>query len=274
MPFSVLEIFKKNQTVEFYEFRRAFNFWRYTSSDTDVVYLGNTYYSPARPIKRSRIAVNGELAQQNLIITLPAGDDIVQVLTAFPVGALTFVTVFAQHRGQADTIQLFAGRFVNWKYKGDACELRFDSDMTARKESGLRRTASPMCAHTLYDVVPLSCGVVKNNFKTTAVLSIVADATLTSSAFSAFADGWFAGGFIEFMRPDGIVDQRSIDTHVGNVITLRAQVPGLEAGSTVNAYPGCDHTLPTCNTKFSNSVNFGGLPFVPEFNPYDGNPIF
>lgn len=38
-----------------------------------------------------------------------------------------------------------------------------------------------------------------------------------------------------------------------------------QSGDTFIAYPGCDHTLNTCKTKFyrDNSINFRGFPFIP-----------
>jgi hypothetical protein len=34
-------------------------------------------------------------------------------------------------------------------------------------------------------------------------------------------------------------------------------------GDNFTAFPGCDHTMATCAQKFSNLINFGGVPFVP-----------
>ena len=42
----------------------------------------------------------------------------------------------------------------------------------------------------------------------------------------------------------------------------------------VTLYPGCDHTLTTCDTAFSNSLNYGGFPAIPQKNPWAGDPVF
>lgn len=272
MTFKALEIFKKNRPVEFYEFIQGSSAWRYTSADTDVTYLGNVYSSVL--IRRGAIVFSGELAQDNVAINLPRDAAIAQNFAGFPTGALMTVQIYAQHRGEADTIKLWAGRYVNIMFKGAEAEFRFESITTGRKEQGLKRNAGPGCPHTLYDQTPLTCGVVKNTYKVIATPSIVSGATLTSGTFASKPDGYFDGGLLEFLRPDGITDARSIDTHIGNVITLRAPVPGLAAGDTVNVFPGCDHSLTVCADTFSNSDNHGGLPFRPDENPYDGNPIF
>jgi uncharacterized phage protein (TIGR02218 family) len=272
MTFKALEIFKKNRVIEFYEFRQGNTYWRYTSGDETVTYLGNTYTPTS--MKRSAIVNSGELAQANVRINMPIGHDLVEALTGFQTGALTRMTVFAQHRGESDTVQRFYGRYMNFRFRGAECELRFESMVTARKEQGLRRTASPACPHTLYDTAPMSCGVVKSLYKTIFAPASVNKTQITSAALAAHPDGWFDGGLFEYARPDGLMESRSIDTHVGNTITLRAPIPGLIAGLSVDAYPGCDHSLQTCHDKFDNSDNNGSLPFVPEEDNYDGHPLF
>ncbi len=273
MTFKALEIFKKNRVIEFYEFRQGNTFWRYTSGDEPVTYLTNTY-APAI-MKRSAIVNSGELAQSNVRINLPIGHDLVEALTGFPTGALTRMTIFAQHRGENDTVQRFYGRFMNFRFRGAECELRFESMVTARKEQGLRRTASPACPHTLYDTAKMSCGVVKATYKTTFFPALVSAATITGAPLAAHPDGYYDGGLCEYTRPDGLLEARSIDTHVGSSIVLRAPIPGLIAGFSIDVYPGCNHDLTTdCDVKFNNAVNHGGMPFVPQEDPYDGHPLF
>jgi uncharacterized phage protein (TIGR02218 family) len=274
MTFKALEWFKKNQPVEFYEITRGGVVWRFTSADQDVTYGGNVFASVGGQIKRSAIVWSGDLAQANVRITLPVGHEVVDALTGFPLAALVKMRIFAQHRGQNDTVSLMTWRYVNYRFKGAECELRFDSNLTARREQGLRRTASPMCPHTLYDTKVFSCGVVKALYKVTLTPSFVGGAIITGAALASHPDGYFDGGLCEVLRTDGILEERMIDTHVGNTITLRAPIPGLIAGVPIDVYPGCDHSLEMCHDRFNNSDNHGGLPFVPEENPYDGHPIF
>lgn len=266
MTFSSLEKFKKNQTIELYEFRQGPNYWRYTSADSDQVYGAFTYI--AALLSRSEIRFSAELQQDNVRIRAPRNVAIAERLTGFPIGASLTVKIAAFHRGQLDQVTLWNGRFVNIDFKGAEAELRFESITTSRREQGIRRTAGPGCSHTLYDQTPLTCLVIKTLFKTTGILTTVSGATIKALAFDIPADGWFNGGFVEWLRPDGIQDSRAIDTHLGDTLTLRAPLPGLLAGFTVNAYPGCDHTLADCLAKFNNHLNYGGFPFFPNNNPF------
>jgi hypothetical protein len=36
---------------------------------------------------------------------------------------------------------------------------------------------------------------------------------------------------------------------------------------------GCDRTFATCQSKFGNSLNFGGFPWIPVKNPFAGDSI-
>ncbi|MBK7804300.1 MAG: phage BR0599 family protein [Chloracidobacterium sp.] len=49
-------------------------------------------------------------------------------------------------------------------------------------------------------------------------------------------------------------------------------------GNTYAAVPiargGCDHTLATCIAKFANGLNYGGMPYWPTKNPFDGTIIY
>ena len=46
--------------------------------------------------------------------------------------------------------------------------------------------------------------------------------------------------------------------------TLWLPMPNaIQTGDAYSVYPGCDKRFATCQTKFSNAVNFGGFPYVP-----------
>ena len=60
----------------------------------------------------------------------------------------------------------------------------------------------------------------------------------------------------------------------GSVIEqLLAVLPGLAVGVAFEAFAGCDRTFATCQSKFGNSLNFGGFPWIPAKNPFAGDSI-
>ena len=66
---------------------------------------------------------------------------------------------------------------------------------------------------------------------------------------------------------------RMITNHSGDTITLSAVLPGLAVGVALEAFAGCDRTFATCQSKFGNSLNFGGFPWIPAKNPFAGDSI-
>jgi uncharacterized phage protein (TIGR02218 family) len=104
-------------------------------------------------------------------------------------------------------------------------------------------------------------------------VALVTGVVLSVPAAAGFPAGHFAGGFATWAA-NGLTEKRMIIVHTGDAITLSAVPPGLAVGDTISLYPGCDRTLATCDTKFGNSANFGGFPFIPTKNPFAGSPIY
>jgi hypothetical protein len=50
-------------------------------------------------------------------------------------------------------------------------------------------------------------------------------------------------------------------------------LPGLAVGNAFEAFAGCDRSFSTCQSKFGNSLNFGGFPWIPPKNPFAGDSI-
>jgi hypothetical protein len=48
---------------------------------------------------------------------------------------------------------------------------------------------------------------------------------------------------------------------------------GTGGGRAFEAFAGCDRTFATCQSKFGNSLNFGGFPWIPAKNPFAGDSI-
>lgn len=272
--FEVLERLKRSKAVMFFDFYRGNAHWRKTSADVDITYLGNEYKSTPG-IDMTDPVQSADLAQAYVNIELPATDDFVRANCGFPSGRPVRVTVYAEHRDAADTIQILDYRMVNWRFKKAICEIRFESDMTRNKNVSLNRTASAQCPFVLYDQTPNRCNVQRENFRTDTSVSILGPLQLSCPAASSKPDGYFLGGEFNWVSPLGVTEARAIDGHTGSVITIRAAIPGLASGATAALYPGCNHapgTTGDCHAKFDNFLNYGGQWHLPEKDPYDGTP--
>ena len=61
-------------------------------------------------------------------------------------------------------------------------------------------------------------------------------------------------------------------SHAGSSLTL-ANPCALAVSDAVTLYPGCARNRETCKNKFNNILNFGGWPWIPLRNPFDGRSL-
>ena len=254
--------------VEFYELRRGSGVWRYTSAFEDLTYNGFPF--SAVPLVRSRIEQTQEAGRAALRITLPRDTEVVQDFVATPPSEVTLLTVYRQHREDGETAVVWMGRVLNAEWRGAEVELNCEPVYTSLQRTGLRRLYQRHCPHVLYGG---SCRASPVTHRVQGTVSGTSGTTVTVPAAAGVPAGHFSGGYATWSA-GGITEKRMIVSHSGESLTLASAPPGLAVGATVMLYPGCDHTLATCEAKFANSANFGGFPFIPTKNPFGGSPIY
>ncbi len=250
--------------VELYEITHGATVYRYAWSDKDETYGGNTFTKLA--LERGEIEFNSEAATQNAEVHLPLQNAVTTLFIAdTPVQAVK-VKIYRFHRGDtSDVIQAFVGEIVALKDISGARATFTCAPSTSLQHA---RTPWPLCQRKcVYATYSPECGVNKASFKTTATLSAVSGLTLKATAFDTPPDQWFRSGWVELANGD----RRTVMDHVGDTLTLESPFPGLAPGTSVDAYAGDDHDMATCNTKFSNLVNFLGFDEIPVRNPYRGS---
>jgi len=260
---------QSGRPVELYDFSISGTHYRYTSSDGDVSYGGNTY--TAVPIARNAIEATSETARLALEITCDRSLGVLALFSTMPPEEVVAVALRRLNAGDGEAITLWMGRILNVTWNSAAAEIHCESVYTSLKRVGLRRLYQKGCPHVVYGA---GCALDRNTFKAVKTVSSVAGTVITLGSMGAFADGYFAGGYLEWESVTGYFERRAIRSQVGAVVTLSFPLPGLAASASVNLYPGCDHTLVTCNTKFSNRLNYGGMPHWPSKNPFDGTIIY
>lgn len=254
--------------IELYEFRSGGTAWRYTSGAQDTTFGTDVY--TAVPMKRGSIEQTGEIGRAGLRITLARDVAIAEAFIASPPSEVTLLTLYRQHRGDAETVVIWMGRVLNAEWRGSELELNCEPVYTSLKRTGLRRLYQRNCPHVLYGTSCQASAVVHRVPGSVVSLTGV---LLSVPAAAGFATGHFAGGFATWAA-SGLTEKRMIVAHTADSVTLSAVPPGLAVGDTISLYPGCDRTLATCDTKFGNSANFGGFPFTPAKNPFAGSPIY
>ncbi|MBU6956025.1 phage BR0599 family protein [Hahella sp. HN01] len=254
--------------VELYEFRRGTRVWRYTSAARDERFNAFVYSSIA--LKRGVIERSAQSGRAGFRVTLPRDVAVAQAFISTPPSEVTLLTVYRRHMDDSETVPVWMGRVLNAEWRGSEVEFNCEPVYTSLQRTGLRRLYQRNCPHALYGA---ACGASPTAHRIKGNVMAQEGPVIRVAAAADYADGYFAGG-IATWSAEGLTEKRMIVGQSGDAITLSTTPPGLRVGAAVMLYPGCDHTLTTCDAKFSNSLNYGGFPFIPSKNPFGGSPIY
>lgn len=268
---TIEESVKDGKPIEFFKFARNDSVWLYTTAIYDTEFNSETYSSI--PIRRSTLREEKTRPESRVTIYMPVTTPFIfQFISQSPSDNIA-ITIYYNHVGESDgeALTIFKGRVVNIKHGENEGEVVCEPLLTALGRPVLRRFYQRNCPYQLYDT---PCSVDPDSFKVTGTLTGVSANTVSADEFDAQPDGYFDGGFLEFELPDGNFDRRMITKHEGDTLTLAYHLPSVSSSDTVVAFAGCDHTIATCDSKFSNKANYGGFPFFPSKNIMGGEKIF
>lgn len=251
--------------IECYRLTLGLGIFRFTSCDTtqtiSVAGDGPQAFAPLA-IERGEPQVGDSLQAGEMEVTIPLssalGQALVGVATTIPVG----VQIYRFHDGDSDITLAFTGSVIGVECSETTCTMK-----VATLPRVLRRKIPPyfyqkQCNFHTYGV---QCGVDRNAFKDTAILTYATGITVKAAAFATRADGWFTFGYIETATGEWAY----ITAHVGDTLTLLAPLPGAIVGAGVSAYAGDDRLEATCAAKFNNLRRFFGFSRVPDKNPHE-----
>jgi uncharacterized phage protein (TIGR02218 family) len=258
------------QPFELYEFTYGPFIYRYNTTASEVVISGFTYVP--MQLSRQNITLTSDVRRSQLQINAPADFEVASFFRASIPATPISVTIKKKHRNDAEVITEWIGRIMTAEWKHSGVTLICESYYTAIQGNANFRYYNYSCPHMLYGS---RCKVNRVNYKVVAIVQTIQGNIITSSTFGSYASKYFTGGYLMFHDyATGFMHTRHIVAHSGNTITMSGQIPELAITKEVEVYPGCDHTLNTCKTKFSNLLNFGGFPWIPTKNPFTGSVIF
>jgi uncharacterized phage protein (TIGR02218 family) len=244
---------------------------RYTTWDSTLTVLGNTFLTGPPNIERTAIEEQLGMAVSTIEVTITAsatdllsGVPILQSigLGLFDGAAFKIERLFMDSSGQQiGTVIRFAG------FIGPVDELtRSYAKITVNSETDLLSMQLPAiilqpgCTNTLFDA---RCGLVKASFA--EANTVQAGSTVNKLiSLSAKTDDYYDNGQIAFTSGANSGLVKAVKLYLGQQFTFNSPLPFKpNAGDTFVAYPGCDKTQATCTNKFSNLANFEGFPYVP-----------
>lgn len=256
--------------VELVVFEKGSNVYRYTTHYEDVR-INNTVYESVN-IRRSKVERGEDLQRNGITLTAPRTLSFTNQYLIVPPSEIVKVVAMTFHINDPTraTRVAWRGRVVNVAFDGDNVNIKCETILTSLRRNIPRRLFQYNCPHVLYGS---SCRAVRSTFTTVATIVSDTPLTLTVSGIDGFDDGYFTGGWVDYVNGNE-TSRAFIADHTGSVLTLTNRLLNVVSGNSVSVYAGCDRTIETCNQKFNNLLNFGGFPFIPEKNPFDGTPVF
>jgi uncharacterized phage protein (TIGR02218 family) len=244
---------------------------RYTTWDTNLTVLGNTFLTGPPNIARSAIEEKLGMDVATLEITIEAS--LTDTLNGMPILQAIGQGFFDGANFRIDRL------FMDSASNQIGTVLRFSGfigalDELTRSSAKLNVNAGtaylsmqlpalilqPGCTNTLFDA---RCGLAKISFADSLVVQAGSTANKIITT-SARPDGYFDNGQLVFTSGpnNGLV--KAVRQYQGGLISFNSPLPfAPNAGDTFTAYPGCDKRQVTCSGKFANLVNFEGFPYVP-----------
>jgi hypothetical protein len=253
--------------VEVYRFTLGAQSFFYTSAEVDQTIAAVDY--EAISIERSKLEEGPDKRGSTLTITVPTPNEVAQLFVLQIPGLRVRIEIDRFHRLDTPTpevIRIFDGFVVSASYVQNmkAAKLSCRPAISVLGRIVPRLTYQNQCNHVLYDD---GCKVDDTDVQFRAsnqlVTGVLGNVLTIANLGLSYVDGWFNGGYVEVL---GGSDYRLVLDHVGDDLTLFA--PFTITPTNVNVFAGCDHTIPTCKTKFDNVLNYGGFAFVPTKNPF------
>ncbi len=245
---------------------------RYTSWDTNLTVLGNTFLTGPPNIARSAIEEKVGMDVATLEVTIEASlSDVINgvpILQAIGQG-LSDGAAFRIDRLFMDSASNQIGTVVRFSGSIGALDELTRSSAKLSVNAGTAYLSmqlpavilQPGCTNTLFDA---RCGLVKASFAESNAAQ--AGSTVNKLiSLSGKTDGYYDNGQIAFTSGANAGLVKAVKSYAGQFFTFNSPLPFVpNAGDSFTAYPGCDKTQATCaSNKFSNLANFEGFPYVP-----------
>lgn len=256
------ESVEAGRPVELYEFVIGTTTYRYTTAEDEVTFNSQTWFP--RQIQRTSPEIASDENAKELTLTIPADDPVASQYIDIAPGQKMALTITRFHRGDAGSLIFWQGRITGASFtdQGRKATLRGLTIESANSRQIPRHKYQGLCNHVLYDA---RCAVTRSSFKYTGTISAVNGNIITVAGLNVNGADWALGGFVDFNTGE---DARVVLAQSGDDLTMLLPFKADVLGSTVDVYAGCDHSIATCNTKFSNLINYGGFVYVPQINPF------
>jgi uncharacterized phage protein (TIGR02218 family) len=257
------------EPVDLYEFRKGAIIYRFTSSDKEVVYQGQSFI-PAN-LSRSEARQGISMVQSSMKIKTTVDNDAAQwFLTRIPTEEAT-LRIVTTHRisgtlnSEDPGAILIFGRLAPPIRDRDRVTFEVMPYQGLLKAYVLRQTFQPVCNHVIYDDF---CGLNHAEWKEEGILASISGTSVNITGLASFPDDYFQGGFISVLG-----EKVTIMRSVAGAMTLFENLPSSMVGEECEVHPGCSNNHNICRDTFNNMPNNLGFYMVPIIDPFNGNSL-
>lgn len=249
------------QPIDCFFFQAGSVSWSCTSAEEAVSIPDWTDPFEPMAIAAERQEHGAEDSTGGIVITVPRTFPPIADFVVYAPGNRLSLTLIQAHRSSlAEYKTPFRGSVVGVEWEDGQAKLTCQP-ITHRLDRVIPRLRyQHQCNWPLYSA---GCGANAETFAQAATVLSVANEMVSAAEFATHPDGWFDAGFLAWES-----QQRFIVRHQGQVVNLMSPLRGLETGSSVTAYPGCDHSEAMCGARFDVLVRHLGLARVPSRNPH------
>lgn len=246
---------------------------RTTDADVMLQFGGRTFASCAPIMERSKVSLTVGVEVDSMDVTVkPSAADALagvawQVATrlGYLDGAQLLVeTAYIQTWPTVvGTLHVFQGQVSDAYPERTSIKITVKSALELLAQQFPRNVYQSVCLRTVYDA---GCGVNKASYTSTSTIVASPAPTLTSFKCGlSQAAGYFDQGVVTFTSGANAGLKRTVKSYDGaGGFTFALPLPvAPAAGDTISVFAGCDKTLATCRSKFSNAARFRGFPWVP-----------
>lgn len=235
----------------------------FTSHDQDIVYDSVTYYS-SPGFTPSDITSNAELAVDHLDVEAVL-DSSFMTEADIMAGLYDFAQLEVFLLNYRDLTQGALNLRTGWIGEVTVGRGYFVAEVRGLMQSlsqHIGELYSPSCRAKLGDS---RCQVNMSGYTVTGTVTSVSNQRVFADSSRSEASGYFDFGKITFTSGANAGLSMEVKEFLqGDAIRLMLPMPhAITIGDTYSLQAGCDKTLSTCASRFSNAVNFRGEPHVP-----------
>jgi len=246
----------------------------YLTDHNQALTVDGNSYTPSAGVTRLKMKAtnNAEVSNQEVaatILDLPENE----LKSGKWDNAKLEVSMVGWKNPSAGKLVIFKGAIgvIQWTDMGFKADIQ---NYLRNLQKNIGATVTAQCRHQLYSTEEPGrigfCGVNKGSFTVFTTVEYVLTQKLKFKVnTTGRPDLWGSSGFVKFTSGNNAGLSYEVKIHrvegapLGESVELFIPCIGnIVAGDTVELSAGCDHSLETCKTKFSNSVNYGGFPHL------------